>query len=201
MIRSKGEAGTGNVVEAVRHMRADHGEIRRLTTLGPMELLTAAKALQAPSSWCGRRRGRAAAGRAVLRGGIATPADAALMMQLGAEAVFVGSGIFKSSDPARARAIVEATTHFDEPERVAAASREASVRRCPGSRSAALDGQRRTVAEARLVTAPRSCSPSRAGSRHTRGRSSSSARAREVRVPEDLDGSTGSSSPEASAPR
>jgi pyridoxal 5'-phosphate synthase pdxS subunit len=126
MIRSKGEAGTGNVVEAVRHIRLITGEIRRLGSLGEMELPAAAKDLQAPLELV---RDVAEKGRLPVvlfcAGGIATPADAALMMQLGAEGNFVGSGIFKSSDPARrARAIVEATTHFDEPERVAAASRE-----------------------------------------------------------------------------
>jgi pyridoxal 5'-phosphate synthase pdxS subunit len=126
MIRSKGEAGTGNVVEAVRHIRLITGEIRRLGTLSPMELPTAAKEIGASLDLVKdvAERGRLPV---VLfcAGGIATPADAALMMQLGAEGNFVGSGIFKSSDPERrARAIVEATTHYDDPERVAAASRE-----------------------------------------------------------------------------
>jgi pyridoxal 5'-phosphate synthase pdxS subunit len=126
MIRSKGEAGTGNVVEAVRHIRLITGEIRRLQGLREMELPTAAKELQAPLELV---RNVAENGRLPVvlfcAGGIATPADAALMMQLGAEGNFVGSGIFKSSDPERrARAIVEATTHYDDPERVAAASRE-----------------------------------------------------------------------------
>jgi pyridoxal 5'-phosphate synthase pdxS subunit len=126
MIRSKGEAGTGNVVEAVRHMRKIRGEMKRLTTLDAHELGTAAKELQAPLELV---RDVAETGRLPVvlfcAGGIATPADAALMMQLGAEGNFVGSGIFKSSDPERrARAIVEATTHFEDPERVAAASRE-----------------------------------------------------------------------------
>jgi pyridoxal 5'-phosphate synthase pdxS subunit len=126
MIRSKGEAGTGNVVEAVRHIRLITGEIRRLGSLSAMELPTAAKELQAPLELV---REVAEKGRLPVvlfcAGGIATPADAALMMQLGAQGNFVGSGIFKSSDPARrARAIVEATTHYDDPERVAAASRE-----------------------------------------------------------------------------
>jgi pyridoxal 5'-phosphate synthase pdxS subunit len=125
MIRSKGEAGTGDVVEAVRHMRSIVGEIRRLGTLAPDELATAAKELGAPLELV---RGVAAEGRLPVvlfcAGGIATPADAALMMALGAEGVFVGSGIFKSEDPpSRARAIVEATTHWQDPERVAAASR------------------------------------------------------------------------------
>jgi pyridoxal 5'-phosphate synthase pdxS subunit len=124
MIRSKGEAGTGNVVEAVRHMREIVGGIKRLAQLGPEELAGAAKELRAPLEVVHEV---AAAGRLPVplfcAGGIATPADAALMMQLGAEGNFVGSGIFKSADPERrARAIVEATTHFDDPERVAAAS-------------------------------------------------------------------------------
>jgi pyridoxal 5'-phosphate synthase pdxS subunit len=125
MIRSKGEAGTGNVVEAVRHMRLIRSEIKRLTTLDPQELTTAAKELQAPLELV---KHVAEIGRLPVvlfcAGGIATPADAALMMQLGAEGNFVGSGIFKSEDPERtAKAIVEATTHFDDPERVAEASR------------------------------------------------------------------------------
>src|SRR5215203_2251681 len=124
MIRSKGEAGTGNVVEAVRHMREIVSGIKRLTQLGPEELPAAAKDHRAPLEVV---REVAEAGRLPVpmfcAGGIATPADAALMMQLGAEGNFVGSGIFKSSNPERrARAIVEATTHFEDPERVAAAS-------------------------------------------------------------------------------
>ncbi len=126
MIRSKGEAGTGNVVEAVRHIRLITGELRRLATLDAMELPSAAKELQAPLELV---REVAGTGRLPVvlfcAGGIATPADASLMMQLGAEGNFVGSGIFKSSDPERTgRAIVEATTHFQDPERVAAASRD-----------------------------------------------------------------------------
>jgi pyridoxal 5'-phosphate synthase pdxS subunit len=124
MIRSKGEAGTGNVVEAVRHMREIKAGIARLAQLRSEELAGAAKEHQAPLEVV---REVAAEGRLPVplfcAGGIATPADAALMMQLGAEGNFVGSGIFKSSDPERrARAIVEATTHFKDPERVAAAS-------------------------------------------------------------------------------
>jgi pyridoxal 5'-phosphate synthase pdxS subunit len=124
MIRSKGEAGTGDIVEAVRHMRAITGEIRRLATLDDAELATAAKELQSPLDVV---RQVAADGRLPVplfsAGGIATPADAALMMQLGAESVFVGSGIFKSEDPERrARAVVEATTHFRDPARIASAS-------------------------------------------------------------------------------
>jgi pyridoxal 5'-phosphate synthase pdxS subunit len=126
MIRTKGEAGTGNIVEAVRHMRAILGGIRRLTTLGDEELMAEAKALGAPYElvrWVARH------GRLPVpnfsAGGIATPADAALMMQLGAEAVFVGSGIFKSADPAkRAWAIVQATTHYKDPDVLARVSEE-----------------------------------------------------------------------------
>ncbi len=124
MIRSKGEAGTGDVVEAVRHLRTITGEIRRLGTLDPAELPSAAKELGAPLELV-RTVARDGCLPVVLfcAGGIATPADAALVMQLGAEGVFVGSGIFKSDDPAtRARAIVAATTHFRDPERVLAAS-------------------------------------------------------------------------------
>jgi pyridoxal 5'-phosphate synthase pdxS subunit len=124
MIRSKGEAGTGDIVEAVRHMRSIRSAIRRLGVLDEAELATAAKELAAPLDLV---RGVAHEGGLPVvlfcAGGIATPADASLMMQLGAEGVFVGSGIFKSSDPERrARAIVEATTHFADAERVARAS-------------------------------------------------------------------------------
>jgi pyridoxal 5'-phosphate synthase pdxS subunit len=124
MIRSKGEAGTGNVVEAVRHMREITSGIKRLAQLGREELAGAAKEHQAPLEVVHEVADR---GRLPVplfcAGGIATPADAALMMQLGAEGNFVGSGIFKSDDPERrAKAIVEATTHFNDPERVAAAS-------------------------------------------------------------------------------
>ncbi|MHB1468274.1 MAG: pyridoxal 5'-phosphate synthase lyase subunit PdxS [Solirubrobacteraceae bacterium] len=125
MIRSKGEAGTGDIVEAVRHMRRIGNEIRQLTMLGEEELATAAKQHGAPLEIV---REVAKAGRLPVvlfcAGGIATPADAALMMSLGAEGVFVGSGIFKSQDPERrAKAIVEATTHWQSPERIAAASK------------------------------------------------------------------------------
>jgi pyridoxal 5'-phosphate synthase pdxS subunit len=125
MIRSKGEAGTGDIVEAVRHMRRINGEIRRLGTLAPEEIATAAKELGAPLDLV-REVAREGRLPVVLfcAGGIATPADTALMMALGAEGVFVGSGIFKSEDPpTRARAIVEATTHWQDPQRVAEASR------------------------------------------------------------------------------
>jgi pyridoxal 5'-phosphate synthase pdxS subunit len=118
MIRTKGEAGSGNIVEAVRHMRAIVSGMKRLTTLGPEEMMTEAKNLGAPYElvrWIARTGKLPVPNFSA--GGIATPADAALMMQLGAEAVFVGSGIFKSSDPAkRAKAIVQATTHFKDPD-------------------------------------------------------------------------------------
>ena len=125
MIRSKGEAGTGNVVEATRHMRQISGDIRRLGSLREEELFAAAKDLQAPYDLVAEV---AKAGKLPVvlftAGGIATPADAALMMQLGAEGVFVGSGIFKSGDPARrAAAIVKATTFHDDPDVVAKVSR------------------------------------------------------------------------------
>ncbi|MCG8348307.1 MAG: pyridoxal 5'-phosphate synthase lyase subunit PdxS [Chloroflexales bacterium] len=125
MLRTKGEAGTGNVVEAVRHARTVYGEIRRLQNMSPDELYTAAKNLQAPYELI---RQVAETGRLPVvnfaAGGIATPADAALMMQLGVDGVFVGSGIFKSSDPMRrARAIVQATTHYNDPEIIAEASK------------------------------------------------------------------------------
>jgi len=125
MIRSKGEAGTGNIVEAVRHLRSILGDIRKLTQADPAEQFEWAKQLRAPLPLV---QEVAAAGRLPVplfcAGGIATPADAALTMQLGAEATFVGSGIFKASDPARvAKAIVEATTHFGSPEILAKVSR------------------------------------------------------------------------------
>jgi pyridoxal 5'-phosphate synthase pdxS subunit len=125
MIRSKGEAGTGDIVEAVRHMRQITGEIRRLATLGSDEIATFAKNLAAPLDVVHEVAGRGGLPVVLFcAGGIATPADAALMMALGAEGVFVGSGIFKSEDPpSRARAIVEATTHWQDAERVTAASR------------------------------------------------------------------------------
>lgn len=124
MIRTKGEAGTGNVVEAVRHMRSITDEIRRLPTLPDEELMSAAKELGAPYELVveTRRLGRMPVVN-FAAGGIATPADAAMMMQLGCDGVFVGSGIFKSQDPARrARCIVDAVAHFNEPEVVARAS-------------------------------------------------------------------------------
>jgi len=126
LIRTKGEAGSGNIVEAVRHMRAIVGELKRLTTLREEELVHASKELGAPLELV---RQVAQAGKLPVpnfsAGGIATPADAALVRQLGAEAVFVGSGIFKSDDPEkRARAIVKATTHFSDAKVVLEASEE-----------------------------------------------------------------------------
>jgi pyridoxal 5'-phosphate synthase pdxS subunit len=125
MIRTKGEAGTGNVVEAVRHARAVLGEIRRLHSMAPEELMAWAKENGAPYDLV---KEVAETGRLPVvnfaAGGIATPADAAMMMQLGMDGVFVGSGIFKSGDPAkRARAIVEAVTHYNDPEILARVSR------------------------------------------------------------------------------
>ena len=125
MIRTKGEAGTGDVVEAVRHARAVLGDIRRLQTMAEEELFTFAKELGAPYSLVKETRDL---GRLPVvnfaAGGIATPADAALMMQLGVDGVFVGSGIFKSGDPAkRAKAIVEATTHYRDAKIIAEVSR------------------------------------------------------------------------------
>lgn len=125
MIRTKGEPGTGNVVEAVRHMRMVMGEIRRLQNMPPEELMTAAKNMSAPYELVVQvaRLGRLPVVN-FAAGGIATPADAALMMQLGCDGVFVGSGIFKSKDPAaRAKAIVAATTHYKDPEILADVSR------------------------------------------------------------------------------
>ena len=125
MMRTKGEAGTGNIVEAVRHIRTVNAELRRLHGLREDELFTAAKELGAPLELV---RQVAAEGKLpvvnFVAGGIATPADAALAMQLGAEGVFVGSGIFKSEDPARmANAIVQDTTHFDNPSLLAEVSK------------------------------------------------------------------------------
>ena len=125
MIRSKGEAGTGNIVEAVRHLRTILGDIRRLGQADSAELFEWAKQLQAPLPLV---QEVAELGELPVplfcAGGIATPADASLVMQLGAQAVFVGSGIFKSEDPARmANAIVQATTHFDNPAIVADVSK------------------------------------------------------------------------------
>ncbi len=126
MIRTKGEAGSGNIVEAVRHMRAVVSGMRRLTTLGDEELMTEAKTLGAPYEllrWVAKNSRLPVPNFSA--GGIATPADAALMMQLGAESVFVGSGVFKSQDPQkRAWAIVQATTHYKDPDVLARVSEE-----------------------------------------------------------------------------
>src|SRR5579885_3067456 len=126
MIRTKGEAGSGNIVEAVRHIRTIVKEMKQLTVLGKEELVAESKKLQAPLELV---QEVAKTGKLPVpnfsAGGIATPADAALVMQLGAEAVFVGSGIFKSSDPeARARAIVKAATYFNDPAKLLEASEE-----------------------------------------------------------------------------
>lgn len=126
MIRTKGEAGTGNVVEAVRHMRTIMSEIRRLSNLPKEELMTAAKEMGAPHEWVVKV---AEEGKLPVvnfaAGGIATPADAALMMQLGSEGVFVGSGIFKSSNPEKmAKAIVKATTFYNKPDIIAEVSED-----------------------------------------------------------------------------
>jgi pyridoxal 5'-phosphate synthase pdxS subunit len=126
MIRTKGEAGSGNVVEAVRHMRTIVSEIKKLTMLRDDEMMRAAKEIGAPLDLI---RQIAKTGKLPVpnfsAGGIATPADAALVRRLGAEAVFVGSGIFKSSDPeARAKAVVKATTHFEDPKAVLEAHEE-----------------------------------------------------------------------------
>jgi len=125
MIRTKGEAGSGNIVEAVRHMRAVMGEIRKIQNMREDELMAEAKNLGAPYELVleVHRTGKLPVPN-FSAGGIATPADASLMMQLGAEAIFVGSGIFKSEDPAkRAKAIVDATTHYDKPEIIAELSK------------------------------------------------------------------------------
>jgi pyridoxal 5'-phosphate synthase pdxS subunit len=140
MIRSKGEAGTGNVVEAVRHLRSILGDIRRITQADSAELYDWAKRLQAP---IGLVQELAETGSLPVplfcAGGLATPADAALAMQLGAESVFVGSGIFKSDNPAvRAKAIVEATTHFADPHILAKVSRGLGAA-MPGLEISSLD--------------------------------------------------------------
>ena len=125
MIRTKGAAGTGDIVEAVRHLRRVNRQIRELTALGPEELMARAKELGAPYELVRQvaREGRLPVVN-FAAGGVATPADAALMMQLGADGVFVGSGIFKSADPAaRARAIVQAVAHYDDPHVLAEVSR------------------------------------------------------------------------------
>ncbi|OGC91519.1 MAG: pyridoxal biosynthesis lyase PdxS [candidate division Zixibacteria bacterium RBG_16_53_22] len=145
LLRTKGEAGSGNIVEAVRHMRAVVGAIRRITVLDDEQLMTEAKNLGAPYELvCYLKKHGKLPVPNFAAGGIATPPDAALMMQLGAEAVFVGSGIFKSSDPAgRAKAIVLATTHYKDPKIVAEASKSL------GEAMKGLDI--RTISEDRLM--------------------------------------------------
>ena len=126
MIRTKGEPGTGDIVQAVRHMRKMNSEIQKLTSMREDELFEAAKVLQVPYDLVQyvHDNGRLPVVN-FAAGGVATPADAALMMQLGAEGVFVGSGIFKSGDPAkRAKAIVEATTYYNDPEKLAKISED-----------------------------------------------------------------------------
>ena len=129
LIRTKGEAGSGNIVEAVRHMRTIIKEMKQLTVLGKEELVHEAKKLQAPLElveYCAQHGKLPVPNFSA--GGIATPADAALVMQLGAEAVFVGSGIFKSDDPEmRARAIVKAATYFNDPQKLLEASEELGI--------------------------------------------------------------------------
>src|SRR5690242_7463715 len=140
MIRSKGEAGTGNIVEAVRHLRSILGDVKKLTVATPEELFTWAKELRAPVELVQEVAERGELPVPLFcAGGIATPADASLVMQLGAQAVFVGSGIFKSEDPAvRAKAIVEATTHYADPSIVAKVSRWLG-RAMPGEEIETLD--------------------------------------------------------------
>ncbi len=147
MIRTKGEAGTGNVVEAVRHMRTVMDEVRRLRSMDKTELMATAKNLGAPYDLVAEV---AETGRLPVvnfaAGGIATPADAALMMQLGAEGNFVGSGIFKSEDPERmARAIVEATTHFQDPAVIARVSKGLGMPMRGLEVASMTDGQRLAV--------------------------------------------------------
>ncbi len=137
MIRTKGEAGSGNIVEAVRHMRTIQKEMKQLTVLGKEELMAEAKKHQSPFALIEyvAEHGKLPVPN-FSAGGIATPADAALVMQLGAEAVFVGSGIFKSDDPeARARAIVKAATYFNDPVKLLEARARVSVSECPVSTS------------------------------------------------------------------
>jgi pyridoxal 5'-phosphate synthase pdxS subunit len=125
MLRTKGEPGTGNIVEAVRHIRKVNAQIRKITNMNEDELMTEAKNLKAPFELLLqiKREGRLPVVN-FAAGGIATPADAALMMQLGADGVFVGSGIFKSENPVKfARSIVEATTHYQDYELIAALSK------------------------------------------------------------------------------
>ena len=198
MIRSKGEAGTGNVVEAVRHMRSIRSGIARLQAMPPEELHAAAKDLRAPYDLVAQV---AADGRLPVvlfcAGGIATPADAALMLQLGAEGVFVGSGIYKSEDPPRrARAIVEAATHYRDPEvlaRVSTGLKDAM----PGLEICALGRRRHAPGPGVVSTAPGGLGPAPGrrpvgpgGVRRARARCSTATGAEpvDVRTPAALEG-------------
>ena len=190
MIRTKGEAGSGNIVEAVRHIRTIVKEMKQLTVLGKEELVAESKKLQAPLElveWVAEHGKLPVPNFSA--GGIATPADAALVMQLGAEAVFVGSGIFKSSDPeARARAIVKAATYYNDPAKLLEASEELGIGHArPGYREAARIG---AAADARLVMDEErsACSRCRAISRRTARRWSAPAPSRSrCARPRDLD--------------
>ncbi len=147
MIRTKGEPGTGNIVEAVRHMRTVQSAIREVASLGDEEMVIRAKELGVPVDLLETvRRLKKLPVPNFAAGGVATPADASLMMQLGAESIFVGSGIFKSSDPtARAKAIVTATTHYDDPDQVARAS-EGLAEAMPGLEIASIPESERMAA-------------------------------------------------------
>ena len=147
MIRTKGEPGTGDVVEAVRHARTVYSEIRRITSLPEEEVMTFAKSIQAPYELCLQVRELGALPVVnFAAGGIATPADAALMMQLGVDGIFVGSGIFKSGDPTkRAQAIVKATTHYNEPKILAEVSRNLGEAMVGRSATALPDAEKMAV--------------------------------------------------------
>ena len=201
MIRSKGEAGTGDIVEAVRHLRMIRGEIRRLGTLDDGELATAAKQIQSPLHLV---RQIAADGRLPVvlfcAGGIATPADAALVMQLGAEGVFVGSGIFKSEDPERrARAIVEATTHYQDPARIAAAS--TGLGQAMVSLESSKLGVRAAAGPARLVVPCRSATRGETRAREGRRDPGAAGRLRGPRQARPLARGSGARGPRAGGSR
>lgn len=147
MMRTKGEPGTGDVVEAVRHARTVYSEIRRITSLPEEEVMTFAKSIQAPYELCLQVRELGALPVVnFAAGGIATPADAALMMQLGVDGIFVGSGIFKSGDPTkRAQAIVRATAHYNEPKILAEVSRNLGEAMVGRSATALPDAEKMAV--------------------------------------------------------
>ena len=147
MMRTKGEPGTGDVVEAVRHARTVYSEIRRITSLPEEEVMTFAKSIQAPYELCLQVRELGALPVVnFAAGGIATPADAALMMQLGVDGIFVGSGIFKSGDPTkRAQAIVKATSHYNEPKILAEVSRNLGEAMVGRSATALPDAEKMAV--------------------------------------------------------